>query len=115
PIASAPDSVEVSVGSLIAPAPWVLAALQREAREELGIVGFTPTFVMQYTFRSLFEYELVHTYYTVFDGQLTPDPIEISEGRFWDRSEILANLGKGIFTPNFEGEIVKVLEKFSTK
>lgn len=99
----------------VAPAPWVLPALQREAREELGIIEFMPFFVMRYTFRSAFEYELVHTYYTVFDGPLTPDAVEISEGRFWDRSEILANLGKGIFTPNFEGEILKVFEAFKSR
>lgn len=99
----------------VAAIDWVLPALQREALEELGIIGFTPIFVMRYTFRSPFEYELVHTYYTVFDGPLTPDPIEISEGRFWDPSEILANLGKGLFTPNFEGEILKVLETLSSK
>jgi isopentenyldiphosphate isomerase len=91
---------------------WVLPALLREAREELGIIGFTPVFVMRYLFRSAFECELVHTYYTVSDGSVVVDPVEISEGRFWDRSEILANLGKGVFTPNFEGEIVKVLEVF---
>ena len=95
-------------------ADWVLPALQREASEELGIIEFTPFFVMLYTFRSAFEYELVHTYYTVFDGPLTPDAVEISEGRFWDCSEILANLGAGIFTPNFEGEILKVFEAFKS-
>ena len=101
--------------SFLSTAPWVLPALQREAREELGIIGFSPVFVMRYTFRSAFEYELVHTFLTVFDGPIVVDPVEISEGRFWDRSEILANLGKGVFTPNFEGEIVKVLEAFSAR
>jgi len=94
---------------------WVLPALQREAREELGIIGFLPVFVMRYAFRSLFEYELVHTYYTVYHGPIVVDPVEISEGRFWDQSEILANIGKGIFTPNFEGEVLKVLETYSSK
>jgi len=99
----------------IAGLDWVLPALQREAREELGIIYFMPIFVMRYSFRSPFEYELVHTYYTVFDGLLTPDPIEISEGRFWDPSEILANLGKGLFTPNFEGEVAQVLKFYLAK
>jgi isopentenyldiphosphate isomerase len=99
-------------GSLDSPAPWVLSALQREAREELGILNFEPIFVFRYTFRSIYEYELVHTFFTVYDGSIVVDPIEISEGRFWDRSEVLANLGKGVFTPNFEGEILRVLEAF---
>jgi len=93
-------------------ADWVRPALQREASEELGIVCFEPVFVYQYSFRSVYEYELVHTFLTVYDGPLKVDPVEISEGRFWDRSEILANLGKGVFTPNFEGEIAIVLEAF---
>lgn len=105
----------VSAANSVAPALWVLPALQREAREELGMIRFSPSFVIRYTYRSAFEYELVHTYYTVFDGPLTPDAAEISEGRFWDRSEILSNLGKGIFTPNFEGEILKVFEAFKSR
>lgn len=91
--------------------PWVLTALKREAREELGIMDFTPLFVTRYAFRSAFEAELVHTFYTVFNGPLHIDPVEISEGRFWDVAEILANLGKGTFTPNFEGEIEQVLKE----
>jgi len=109
---SVTSSVDYSVDSLSAPAPWVRSALQREAREELGIVCFEPVFVNRYSFRSVYEFELVHTFLTVYDGPITVDPVEICEGRFWDRSEILANLGKGIFTPNFEGEINKVLEAF---
>jgi isopentenyldiphosphate isomerase len=89
-------------------ADWTLTALFREAREELGIVGFWPVFAFRYPFRSAVEFELVNTYYTLYDGIITPDPSEISEGRFWSRAEIEANLGKGVFTPNFEGEIWRV-------
>jgi len=96
-------------------ADWVQTALMREAREELGIMYFEPEFVFRYSFRSAFEYELVHTFFTVYDGLIIVDPVEISEGRFWDRSEVLANLGKGVFTPNFEGEIVRVLEAFKSR
>ncbi len=110
---SVADSNANSVAGLSTPAPWVLSALHREAREELGIACFEPIFVNQYTFRSVFEYELVHTFLTVYNGPLYVDPVEISEGRFWNQSEILANLGKGVFTPNFEGEIVRVFDAFS--
>ena len=57
----------------------------------------------------------MHTYFTLYDGPLHIDPDEISEGRFWDRSEVLANLGKGVFTPNFEGELLNVLEAFDAR
>ena len=33
---------------------------------------------------------------------------ELDGGRFWTIEEIEENLGKGIFTPNFEGELKKV-------
>ena len=54
------------------------------------------------------ERELVFTYKTVYDGPVTPSD-ELDGGRFWPIEEIRANLGKGVFTPNFEGEVEKVL------
>ena len=36
---------------------------------------------------------------------------EFNGGRFWPIEEIRANLGKGVFTPNFEGEVEKILSK----
>ena len=50
------------------------------------------------------EKELVNTYRTTYDGPIIPDPSELDDGRFWSPSEILENMGKGIFTPNFEDE-----------
>ena len=35
---------------------------------------------------------------------LAPDPGEITEGRFWHVDEIKANVGRDVFTPNFENE-----------
>lgn len=96
------------------PAPWVLAALQREACEELNIIGFEPVFVFRYPFRSTFECELVHSFYTIYDGPIIIDPIEISEGRFWDVADIQLNIGRGVFTPNFEGEILEVLAAYNS-
>lgn len=97
-----------------APAPWVLAALQREACEELGLMNFAPVFVFRYPFRSAFECELVHSFFTIYDGPITIDPIEISEGRFWDVADIQLNIGRGVFTPNFEGEILEVLAAYNS-
>ena len=34
---------------------------------------------------------------------------ELDGGRFWSPQEIRENLGEGIFTPNFEGEVKLVL------
>ena len=35
---------------------------------------------------------------------------ELDGGRFWTMDEIKSNLGKGVFTPNFEGEVEKVIK-----
>ena len=79
-------------------------ALHREVREELGITDFIPQFITRYVFESAIEKELVNTYRTIYDGPVIPDPSELDGGRFWSPSEILENMGKGIFTPNFERE-----------
>ena len=84
-------------------------SLRREVREELGITEFTPEAVAVYEFRSERERELVHVYRAVCDGPVRPSG-ELDGGRFWSVSEIRENLGKGIFTPNFEGEIGLILD-----
>ena len=82
--------------------------LKREVREELGITDFTPETVTHYVFESAREKELVFVHKTIYDGEIVPSD-ELDGGRFWTIEEIKENLGKGIFTPNFEGEIDKVL------
>ena len=83
-------------------------ALVREVREELGITDFSPEFVCRYVFEGTREKELVYVHKTIYDGKITPNEEELQGGRFWSKSEILSNMGKGIFTPNFEDEYRKV-------
>ena len=63
---------------------------------------------MKYIFRSSVESELVYVYQCTYDGTFSPDPSEVETGRFWTLSEIKSNIGKNIFTPNFESEIEKL-------
>lgn len=100
------ESIEetISVEGHVGCDETIEAALRREALEELGIQGFEAIYLGKYTYRSDREFELVNSFYTVFDGDISPDPGEISEGRFWDISEIRENIGKNVFTPNFEHE-----------
>ena len=44
----------------------------------------------------------------VDESMIVIDPVEIDEGRFWTLPEIDANIGKGVFTPNFESEYLKL-------
>lgn len=103
-----PGKWDTAVGGHVDYGENVGDALLRETREELGVVDFTPEFIMKYSFRSLVEAELVYIYRCRYDGGFDPDPSEVDEGRFWTLDEIRKNIGKGIFTPNFESEIEKL-------
>ena len=89
------------------PAESVEMALVREAREELGITGFTPQLLTHYVFESDREKELVFSHRTTYDGTITPSD-ELDGGRFWTLEDIRKALGTGIFTPNFENEFKRL-------
>lgn len=99
-----PGKWDTSVGGHVNYGEEVENALKREVKEELGIIHFAPKFINRYKFISTQEAELVHSFYTIYDGVIKPDPVEISEGKFWKIKEIENQLGKEIFTPNFEQE-----------
>jgi hypothetical protein len=60
-----------------------------------------------YVYDSVRERELVFVHKTVYDGEICPTK-ELDGGRFWPIADIKANIGKGIFTPNFEQEFQQV-------
>lgn len=99
-----PGKWDTAVGGHVDYGESIEEALWREAREELGIEGFEAELMARYVFESAIEKELVHTYRTVYEGPFTPDKEELDDARFWRIDEIESQLGKGIFTPNFERE-----------
>lgn len=98
-----PGKWDTAVGGHIDLGESVEIALKREVREELGITDFTFELLTSYIFESEREKELVFVHKTVYEGVICPSD-ELAGGRFWTIEEIEANLGKDVFTPNFEGE-----------
>lgn len=99
-----PGKWDTAVGGHVDYGESIEEALRREAREELGIERFEAELMARYVFESAIEKELVHTYRTFYEGPFTPDKEELDDARFWRIDEIESQLGKGIFTPNFEKE-----------
>jgi isopentenyldiphosphate isomerase len=103
-----PGKWDTSVGGHISPDESPDEALMREAREELGLENFIPEYKGKYIWESARERELVNSFSTVTDQKPVIDKYEIDEGRFWSLDEIEKNMGKDIFTPNFEHEFKKL-------
>ena len=107
-----PGKWDTAVGGHVDLGENIHIALKREAKEELGITDFTPKHLISYVFESEIEKELVNTFSTIVNSETVNfviDENEISEGRFWSLNDINANIGTGIFTPNFEQEYQRIL------
>ena len=79
----------------------------RPAWKDMGITEFQPVSMGHYVFESKRERELVFVHRCVYDGEVQPSKDELDGGRFWTAAEIADNMGKGVFTPNFENEYRK--------
>ena len=99
-----PGKWDTSVGGHVDYGEDIPTALHREVQEELGITHYVPREIAHYIYDSQREREMVYVFSTVYDQMIVPDVQELSGGRFWTMGEIRDNMGKGIFTPNFEEE-----------
>ncbi len=99
---------DTAVGGHVAYGEHIAEALYREAGEELGFYDFNPYPLCTYVFESDTERELVNVFAAVGDFTLHPDKDELDDGGWWTIDRIESSLGKGILTPNFEGEYRKI-------
>jgi len=102
-----PDRWDTACGGHVDLGESVQQALHREVAEELGITDFHPEALGHYVFESDREKELVYVHRCVYDGEIRPSEEELDGGRFFSADEIKQNIGKGVFTPNFENEYAK--------
>lgn len=103
-----PGCWDTAVGGHVDYGESLEEALYREAFEELGFRDFNPLFLKSYVWESAREKELVNVFATVGNFSLKPDNDEVAEGRYWNMSDIESDLGKGLFTPNFEQEFKSI-------
>jgi isopentenyldiphosphate isomerase len=104
-----PGKWDTSVGGHISPGESAEAALKREALEELGLIKFEFKPVGKYIWESPREREYVYSFTGTTDELPVINPEEIDDGRYWTMQEINDNIGKGVFTPNFEHEYKEFL------
>jgi isopentenyldiphosphate isomerase/intracellular septation protein A len=105
-----PGKWDTAVGGHMSSNEKVEEALKREAEEELGIRGFTAHFVSRYVWETDVESELVFMFYTRTKSAITINTDEIDEGKFWKIKKVKENIGKNLFTPNFEYEFKLLTE-----
>jgi isopentenyldiphosphate isomerase/intracellular septation protein A len=110
-----PGKWDTAVGGHIAFGENIETGLQREALEELGIKDLMIKPLANYIWESEIEREFVFCFMTDYNEAITINKEELADGRFWSDSEIKSNLGKGIFTPNFEVEYNKIFPLLKKK
>lgn len=104
-----PGKWDTAVGGHVDLGESVSQALVREVSEELGIVLTNvnaPAPLAHYVFESERERELVFVHRMVYDGEVSPSD-ELDGGRFWNLDEVREQIGKQVFTPNFESEYLR--------
>ena len=104
-----PGKWDTAVGGHVDLGENTLAALHREAAEELGLRDFEPELIGSYIFESDREREFVTAYRTTVSPEAVHPSDELDGGRFWPIDEIIAALPGDTLTPNFATEFRRLL------
>ena len=104
-----PGRWDTAVGGHVDFGEKIEDALKREACEELGIERFRARFLGSYLWESSLERELVFPFLCVHHSPIRPDNDEVSEGRFWTRTEIENPANAPLLTPQFLHEYHRLL------
>jgi NADH pyrophosphatase NudC (nudix superfamily) len=105
-----PGKWDTSVGGHVDLGETIEQALLRETAEELNITEIHPFPLTHYKWETEVESELVFSFRALYNAKPVFNKLEIEDGRFWTFDEIQKNMGKGIFTPNFENEVPVLLK-----
>ncbi len=99
-----PGRWDTAVGGHISAGEKLEEALKREAFEEIGLKNFSARLLRIFKWESDNQAELVYLLITHDYKNYKSQTDEVSEARFWTKNQIEKQLGKGVFTPNFELE-----------
>lgn len=99
-----PGKWDTSVGGHVACGETIEQGLAREIAEELGVERMPHWPLFNYVMRNEIESELVYAFRGNHSGPFKWPESEIQDGKFWKIKAIRKNMGKSVFTPNFEQE-----------
>ncbi len=108
-----PGAWDTAVGGHVDYGESIETALHREAREDIGFdKAVDAEKIASYVFESNVERELINVFIVASPAGFTPvisEPDDIDQLRFWPVGDILESIGRGVLTPNFEQEFVKIV------